>query len=435
MLITATLIALPLLSPAPQLAPEQQAPPPPAGEDVSALRVEDYRPHVEYFASDAMEGRESGKEGGHAAARYAAKHFEKLGLKPVTSDGSFLVPFELGDLRCYNTAGLLPGTDPGLADEILVIGGHHDHAGIGGPGAMGFPGQIHNGADDNASGSCGVLELAEYFAAHPTRRPILFMTFSAEERGLLGSHDFVVNGPVGVDRMRAMLNLDMIGRSRNDYCFVGGLGTAEEFHPLLDGLLEESSMDLEIVNSGEAPSDNTSFYHEGVPSLFFFTHIHEDYHMPGDDAEKINYEGAIRILGLVRDIAVQINDMEGPLTYQEAPGMGMPADFNERMSEHFQRIMELRNRRGSLGVTPGELRDGGIEVAEVRPGSAADEAGIRAGDVLLSIEGMEVGTVAQLRRALGGRLEGDPVSIVLLRNGAQQTVRAVLAKRPSQRGN
>ncbi|MFQ5750082.1 MAG: M28 family peptidase, partial [Planctomycetota bacterium] len=189
-----------------------------APTNAAEIRVQDLKAHIGFLACDAMEGRESGERGGHLAARYVASQFERFGLQPIGKKRSglpedYLLPFEAAGRTCFNVAGLLPGTDPVFAKRAFVVGGHHDHAGIGGPGAMGPPGQIHNGADDNASGTGGVLELAEYFAAHPARHPILFMTFSAEERGLLGSQAFVKSGLYPAENLFAMINMDMVGRS------------------------------------------------------------------------------------------------------------------------------------------------------------------------------------------------------------------------------
>ncbi len=160
----------------------------------SEIRVDDLKAHIGFLASDELEGRESGLAGGHQAANYVESNFRRIGLKPLANqDGEYQIDFELKrqGLTCKNVVGVLEGTNPELADSYIAIGGHHDHAGVGGPGAMGFPGEIHNGADDNASGTSGVLELAEYFAANPLEHPIIFMTFSAEERGLLGSKALV----------------------------------------------------------------------------------------------------------------------------------------------------------------------------------------------------------------------------------------------------
>ncbi|HEX9794675.1 MAG TPA: M28 family peptidase [Planctomycetota bacterium] len=396
-------------------------------EPASNIRVDDLKAHIGYLASEELEGRESGERGGHLAAKYVARHFEQLGLKPLGEKGSYLLPFTIRGkgTTAYNVAGVLPGTETGTEGGMLVIGGHHDHAGIGGPGAMGFPGEIHNGADDNASGTAGVIELAEWFAAHPPKHPIMFVTFSAEERGLWGSQALVAEGPVPVKAMRAMINLDMIGRSESGYLFIGGLGTADEFHTVLDPVLAASTLKLETKDDGQAPSDNSSFHDAGVPALFFFTNVHDDYHLPTDDADKINYEGEVQILQLVRKVAMAIDGHAGAITYHQRPGMAMPDDFMDRMRTHYTLIAERRNLKGKLGITPSEAT-GGLAIGAVSEGSAAAAAGLQAGDMLIRIGERDIRTLEDLRRALGSGLRGDVVKVTIERAGKRNTLDAVL---------
>ncbi|MCH2112135.1 MAG: M28 family peptidase, partial [Planctomycetes bacterium] len=285
---------------------------------------------------------------------------------------------------------------------------------------------IHNGADDNASGSSGVAELAEYFVKNPLRRPILFMTFSAEERGLLGSADFVKNGPLATENMYVMLNCDMIGRSRG-YLFVGGLGTALELNETLEDLLDGKrlGLELELSQSGEAPSDNTSFYRADVPALFFFTNIHDDYHMPGDDADKIDYAGEVKVLELIRDIAGSLDQRDDRLTFQTAPGMGMPADFNDRMMSQYGKIAERAKNRGRLGINA-DSSEGGLLIIRVREESAAARAGLQVGDVLVSLSGRATTDKEQLRRAMGGKLKGEVVTAVYLHAGNEHNIEITL---------
>jgi hypothetical protein len=299
-----------------------------------------------------------------------------------------------------------------------------DHAGIGGPGARRCPGEIHNGADDNASGTSGVLELAEWYAAHPPRHSMIFMGFAAEESGLLGSRHLVEKKVVPVDRIAAMVNLDMIGRSHG-YLFVGGLGTAQEFHDLLDPIYEGVlDVQLELNDLGEAPSDNTSFYRGGVPALFFFTNVHEDYHRPGDDAEKIDYAGQIRTLQIVRD-TVDALDRAPSITFRECDGMGMPADFEAKMGEHWRRISAHARLRGTLGLIA-EDGPGGLRIKEVKPESAGAAAGILVGDIVKKVDGRETYVLRDLTRAMGGHLKGDVIEVVLLRDGQEFTFEATL---------
>jgi len=413
--MTASLLLLPFLlqSAAPEASPQ------------SAIRADDLRAHISFLASDLLEGRESGKRGGHLASMYVAAHFAGLGLQPLEGQ-DYRIPFEVGDLTCYNVVAVIPGTDPELRGRYVAIGGHHDHAGIGGPGAMGFPDEVHNGADDNASGTAGVLELAEYLVAHPLRRSVLVMTFSAEERGLLGSEHLVKSKTLPVDRIDFMLNCDMIGRSEDGYLFVGGLGTAAEFHEMLDPVLAATDLNLETSDLGEAPSDNTSFFKAGIPALFFFTNVHRDYHRPGDDSDKIEYENEARILEFILDITRTLDAGDG-LTFVEARGMGMPADFMPRMMQHMSDIETYKNEnRGRLGVRGSEVRDGGVVVESVTEGGAAEAAGVVAGDVLLRVGDTRTRDMRALRLALRNQRRDAQIDLVVLRDGAEVNLTATL---------
>ena len=393
----------------------------------SDIRVADIKTHIAFLASEELEGREAGKRGGHLAAGYVENQFRRFGLKSITEDGSYRIPFKLGADTAYNVVGLLPGTDPEMSDVYFAIGGHHDHAGLGSrlSGAMGFPYEIHNGADDNASGTSGVLELAEYFTAHPLKHPILFMTFSGEERGLKGSEALIESGVLPNDKIMAMINLDMIGRLDDDALFIGGLGTAEELHDILDPMFEKSKLNLELDDRGEAPSDNTNFFLAGIPALFLFTNIHEDYHMPSDDADRINYEGEVKVLEMARDIVVLLDDQKS-LTFVNLGGMGMPESFMPRMSDHYRQISARKKMKGKLGLRVSVDEELGLVVNTISGGSAAEEAGLVVGDQVISIAGKETPNMDMLRRALASGLKGDTVEIRVTRGTTKMVLTAVL---------
>ncbi len=410
-------------------APHAQAP------DAAAIRVQDLKAHISFLASDALEGRGSGTRGAWIASQYVAQHWARLGLKPA-NDGSYFHEFELPVPGAEpqvgrNTCAILPGTDPTVADQYIVIGGHHDHAGLGDPmrGAMGFPGEVHNGADDNASGTSGVLELAEYFTSHPLRHPILFITFDAEERGLLGSRAIVQDKIIDPDQMLFMLNLDMIGRLTDEYLFVGGMGTASELNELLQPTFDASEgFDFEFHPGGTAPSDNTNFYLAGVPAMFFFTHVHLDYHLPEDDADKINYEGQKSILELGVRVLRKIDSVDSLSYVKQTPqeASGMPADFMQRMSAHYTHIAKRRESQGRLGIRPGNADGAGILIDSVTDESAAAASGLEAGDILLSVDGIRTTDRDSLRRALAGKFKGTTVTVVYSRNGERQSTTATM---------
>nr|MBC8330093.1 M28 family peptidase [Planctomycetota bacterium] len=316
--------------------------------------------------------------------------------------------------------------DRARAARTRGAGAPPDHPGAGDPGARGSPGGLQSGAEDTPPAPAGTAELAEWFAANPARRPILFMTFSAEERGLNGSADFVRNGPIAKDRMWAMINMDMIGRSKDDYLFIGGLGTAAQFHSILDPLLEGCDFDLETKDEGQAPSDNSSFYQGGIPALFFFTNVHEDYHMPSDDADLINYAGEVKILELVRDCVGAFDRFDGRLDFVRVDGLAMPDNFMELTMEHYRMIGERNQKRGRMGVTIEAGGDAGMRVSAVRAASAGAQAGIQVGDQLLEVAGRPVDSKDGLRRALGGRMKGERIPVRLLRDGQPLEIEVVL---------
>lgn len=190
-------------------------------------------------------------------------------------------------------------------------------------------------------------------------------------------------------------------------------------------MFEKSSLNLELDDRGEAPSDNTNFFHAGVPALFLFTNIHEDYHMPGDDADKINYEGEVKVLEMARDI-LRILDTQESLTFVNKGGMGMPADFMDRMRDHYMRISQRKGMKGKLGLRVETDEQPGLIVTTVSEGSAASEAGLQSGDRVTSIGGKETPDMMMLRRALAGGLKGDTVEITALRGETTLKLTAVL---------
>jgi len=405
-------------APAVQTAPSTTAAP-------SEIRVVDLQAHLNFLASDAMEGRGSGTRGARLAAEYIAAHWKRLGFKPA-NEGSYFHEFSFpvggGESKsCRNTCAILPGTDPSVADKYIVIGAHHDHAGLGDPmmGAQGFYGEIHNGADDNGSGTTGVLELAEYFAANPLRHPIVFMTFSAEERGLLGSEAIVEDKVIDPANMLFMLNIDMIGRVRDGYLFVGGNGTATELSELTRPAFDAAQgFNFEFHPGGKAPSDNTNFYEAGVPCMFFFSHIHDDYHMPEDDVAGINFQGMKMACDLGVALLNRIDSVDSLTFVQQSnrEANGMPADFMERMVNQQRHIGERRLKRGRLGLRNVEPAKGGLLVTEVSEGGGAESAGVQVGDILIYAGDRRVGTTDDLRLALAGKWKGDKVRLVVMRD-------------------
>ncbi len=322
--------------------------------------------------------------------------------------------------QAYNVVGRLPGRDPARANELIVVGAHYDHLGLGGPGSLAPDVEApHNGADDNASGTSVVLGLAEFFARHPERRParsLIFVAFSAEEMGLLGSEYFVSHPPFPLETVRAMVNFDMVGRLRDGKLQVFGSETAEEFSALLDSLDAASPLTLSLVGDGYGPSDQTSFYARKIPVLHLFTGTHSEYHRPEDDWPLINAAGMAQVaelaIALIRELGDEPDELH--LVEQERPRATGGGGYGPY-----------------LGTIPdfGEVEGGGLRLSGVRAGSPAERAGLQAGDVVIEFAGNEVLNIYDYTYALRDHAPGDTVMIKVSRDGTVLELTAVLGRR------
>jgi aminopeptidase YwaD len=323
------------------------------------------------------------------------------------------------EANARNVVGFLPGRDPACADEVVVLGAHYDHVGLGLFGSTGgaaAAGKIHNGADDNGSGTTALLELAEWFAdgANRPRRSLLFLAFSGEERGLLGSAHYVSHPLVPLEDVVLMLNMDMVGRSRDGRLQVGGVGTARGLQDLVAEANREHGLKIEWDQQGVAPSDSTSFFRKGLPVLFFFTGLHADYHKPSDDVEKINFADMTRICRLCRDVGTAIAEREERLEFTRPPAPKRPP---------------------TLGVRPSPEPDPrGIVIAAVIPGGPCAQAGMESADVLISIAGEPVRDLQTLRSVLLRLEAGKTVAVVVIRDEKEVTLKVTLGRRGGRRG-
>jgi hypothetical protein len=319
-----------------------------------------------------------------------------------------------------NVIGVLPGAGP-LANETVVIGAHYDHLGYGGSGSL-APGSkaIHHGADDNASGTTSVIELARRFGAMPNRqgRRLVFMTFSAEEMGLLGSAHYVANPVFPLESTVAMLNLDMVGRLANDpdsgkgKLEVGGTGSAKEFDALIDKFNAKYAFDLKKTKSGVGPSDHTSFYMKGVPVYFFFTGLHREYHKPSDTADLINFAGMAKIVDLAEEIAQHLATEPARPEYVKGVGSTMGT---------------VRGNVPRLGIMPGSYDDeaDGVLIGSVTKDGPADKGGMKDGDRIVEVAGKPVKNMTAYMAVLGEQKRGEPVEITVLRKGERVTLKVV----------
>jgi len=316
-----------------------------------------------------------------------------------------------------NVIGFLPGRDPDLAEEVVVLGAHYDHIGLGLFGSTGgaaAAGQVHNGADDNASGSASLLELAEWFAQpeNRPRRSLLFIAFTGEERGLLGSVHYVEHPTVPLQDCVAMVNLDMVGRCRGECLEIGGVGTARGLQDLVARQNERHRMNVTWDPDGVAPSDSTSFFRKGLPVLFFFTRLHDDYHRPTDDAERIEYATMVRICNLVADVVTAIADADERLVFTKPPP---------------------RPRPPVLGIVPSPEADPrGLVVRSVAEGGPAASAGMEEGDAIVALAGQVVRDIDTLRAALSKLEPGKTVPVEVLRGDERVTLKVTLGGRPAR---
>jgi len=357
----------------------------------------------------------------------------------------------------FNVIGILPGRDPKLKGEAIVIGAHYDHLGRGGAGSLApREGEIHHGADDNASGTAGLIELARMLSSQnpKPRRTVVFIAFSGEEEGLIGSNYYVNHPVVPLANTVAMINMDMIGRLKEKKLVIGGVGTAQEWRSMLDarnlaartmGLLNEGGSVLAEVSAnlptvvmhangentvtppttkqfaltlnedGYGPSDHSAFYAKQVPVLFFWTGTHDDYHKPSDTADKINYEGEAQVIGFTANLIRDIDKSDKRPTYAVAKS-------------------ESQGRSGGfrvyLGTIPnyGESNDG-LTLDGVRDDSPAAKAGLKAGDKIVKMAGRDVKNVYDYTYALGEMKAGQEYEVEVMRGSNRLTLRITPAGR------
>jgi hypothetical protein len=386
---------------------------------------------VAWLADDRLEGRGTGTAGNDSAAAWLARRHAALALRPLGVANGYLQPFvarsvqlahagHADGLATQNVVALVPGRDPALRGEYVVIGAHFDHLGRSPANAMDPEARdaVRNGADDNASGTAAVLELARLFAARPARRSIVVAHFSGEELGLLGSQWFVDHPPVPLDSVTAMVNFDMVGRLRNEKLIVYGVATARELPAILDSANVAPRLAVSAVGDGFGPSDQSSFYARGVPVLHFFTDLHEDYHRATDDVEKIDAPGEARVVALAERVVRAIADRAGALTPVRMAAPAPTAGGREASNVYLGSVPDM-----SSSDTPG------LRLTGVRPGSPADAAGLRAGDVIVALGGEAVKDLYSYSDALYAHQPGDRVDILFLRAGERRTVTVTLGRR------
>lgn len=437
------------------LETEKRAPPdagsePDIGKVVRAVSKESIRKIVTYLASDELEGRGSGYPGNTKATEYIAGIYKEAGLKPVGDEDARGRPTYFQHFRnrngrrTRNTVALLEGGDPELKDEIIILGGHHDHLGRGSQvpplqalGRATPDDDIWNGADDNASGSGTVVAIAKAFSESGIRlkRSLLFMTFSGEEWGLVGSRYYCSHPIFPLSKTVAMINLDMIGRNPDRPVDIKGLGTeaGDLFEQAVERAIDRTGLNARLQQShrvGGGDSDHSSFIAKGVPAMFFFTGLHRDYHRPSDHVERLAFDRMERIARTIVYILWALgNSMERPA-------------FAGRARFRFRKENPPGRGPRKLGIVPDSSFDstdmdllglagdeGGIQVSTVSPDSAAERAGIQVGDVIIRFDGKAFHrpvsrALRQLREWLAEVKPGREVEVVVIRGGERKVLKA-----------
>ena len=372
---------------------------------------------IAVLASDAYEGRETGTKGEQEAAKYISKRFKDLGLEPKGTNGffqtfsfkpktdphsevSYVTMAEDSTITGTNILGFINNN----AEQTIIIGAHYDHLGFGSEGSLyrGKEKAIHNGADDNASGVAVMLDLISKLKNANKSNNYLFMAFSGEEMGLLGSNYFVKNPTIDIKKANYMINMDMVGRLKADSTLaVYGVGTSPRFKQSL--MANNTRFKLIEKESGVGPSDHTSFYLSDIPVLHFFTGQHEDYHKPGDDSDKLNYEGMEAISDYIFDVISDL-DKAGKLQFRKTK--------NE--SEETPRF------KVGLGVIPDYMFDGkGMRIDGVSEDKPAQKAGLQKGDIVIKLGDSTIVDMMSYMRALSVFNEGDSTKVIVDRNGKQ----------------
>lgn len=367
---------------------------------------------VTFLSSDALEGRQTGSNGEQKAAEYIAERFQNIGLQ-AKGTKNYFQPFSFrpktdphqdinytvkdGDSTITGTNVI--GYIDNKAENTIIIGAHYDHLGLGAEGSL-HRGEtaIHNGADDNASGVAVLLNLAEKLKAKNTNNNYVFITFSGEEMGLLGSNYFIKNPTIDTKKTNYMINMDMVGRLKTDSTLaVYGVGTS----PILKQTVKANNSNFKLIEkeSGVGPSDHTSFYNADIPVLHFFTGQHEDYHKPSDDFEKLNYDGMQRISNYIYEIITDL-DNNGKLPFR--------ATKNESDA--------VPKFEVGLGVTPDYLFDGiGMRIDGTRDDTPATNAGIQKGDIVIKMGAHDISDMMTYMKALSGYKKGDTTDVTVKR--------------------
>ena len=347
-----------------------------------SIKSSDVEAHIGVLADDSFEGREAGARGGRAAAGYITEQLKKFGLQGAAGGGSYYQPFQRG---YRNILAQLPGSDPQLSKEVIILGAHYDHVGYGTrSNSFGPTGYIHNGADDNASGTASLLELAEAFAALPTppKRTLVFAFWDAEEKALRGSKHWLAHPTLELSQIKLFINMDMIGRLRKEHVEVYGTRTSKRLRQMLSRQNTDLNLRLDFTWEMKENSDHYPFYERRIPTIMLHTGLHDDYHRPHDDAHKINFAGTQEITRLIFRFASHVGDRDSIAGFRLAARREFPRSRQQMESA-------LPKKQPRLGIQWRRNAEK-IMITHVVPRSAAATAGLKVGDQLLTFSGQSL---------------------------------------------
>ncbi|MBQ2211056.1 MAG: M20/M25/M40 family metallo-hydrolase [Prevotella sp.] len=390
-----------------------------------AQKQDDMKQTVEYLASQQLGGRYPGTAGDTLASEFITKKLCDLRLKPIVKGKKkigYFQDFTYGKTKeeertTHNIIAVLPGKDKKLRNEFIVVGSHYDHLGMGGKGSgsrrpdtLG----VHPGADDNASGDAVVLELAKYFKKERAKRSIIFAFFGAEEQGLIGSKNFLewmkkddakrINLPADKKGVVAMVNLDMVGRMRDNAMSVSGTGTSSDFKAMAEAVAEQTKLNISCTPDGYGPSDHASFVAQEIPVLFLTTGGHMEYHTPDDVPATLNYDGMQQTFDFSKELITRIANMPTTPNYISVPSTNK---------------MKHGRFKVTLGLMPdvmGASRIPGLRADIVVAGKSAHNAGIRSGDIIQEINGKPVTNMDDYMQRLSELEPDTTVPVKVLRN-------------------
>jgi hypothetical protein len=349
----------------------------------------------------------------------SARKMTKPASKPLGASIRFLTEMEPNAGKGRNVIGYLPGNDPKLKDEYIIVGGHFDHLGYGETGSRTGVEKLHPGADDNASGTAAVMALARYFAERKeNRRTIIFQAYSGEEIGLVGSAAWANGHLEELKRTSAMINMDMLGRVRDGQTFVFGTSTTTKWPEIL-GAVQVPGLTLVQRPNSRNDSDQASFARHKVPILFFHTGLHDEYHTENDVAEKIVLDGVVKVVDAVRQTVEAIDRLDERLTWNAEAEMGSrPTDRATRPGGE-----PGQGRRVRIGFIPDMTSGGpGVLLAGVTQGTPAEKAGLKAGDRVIRMGERKIDTIDDMQQAMTDARPGVKIAIVVIRDGAEVTV-------------